>query len=94
MDFESDLSAVRNFADTGHRAAWSNYVALNYDLTDRIYPYVDAYWAMGEGKSALAVGPGCTFTVSDRCEVGVGVCFGVTRAADDLCVYADVAWKF
>lgn len=94
LDFESDIGAVRNSADTAFRSAWSNYAALNCTITDLIELYVDATWAMGEGKPALSAGPGCTLSVSDRCELGCGVGFGLNRAADDLYVHADVAWKF
>ncbi|MFH1498024.1 MAG: transporter [Verrucomicrobiota bacterium] len=90
----TELAVVRNAADTGHRAAWLNTATVARDLTDRVGVFFETTALVGEGKPALTANTGFTVGVTDDLQFDAGVNFGLTRAADDLTVFAGLAWRY
>lgn len=90
----TELAVVRNEADTGHRAAWLNTATLARDLTERVGVFFEATALVGEGKPAVTFNTGCTVGLTDDLQLDAGVNAGLTRAADDLTVFAGLAWRY
>ncbi len=90
----TELAVVRNEADTGERTAWLNTATLARDLTERVGVFFEATALVGEGKPALTANTGCTVGLTDDLQLDAGVNFGLTRAADDLTVFAGLAWRY
>lgn len=90
----TELAVVRNAADTGHRAAWLNTATVARDLTDRVGVFFETTVLVGEGKPAITANTGFTVGVTDDLQFDAGINFGLTRAADDLNVFAGLAWRW
>ena len=84
----TEVDVVRTAADDGYVAAWVNTVTLGRDLTKRIGWYIEATSSVGEGKPALGADTGFTYTMNDDLQLDCGVNVGLTRAADDLVLFA------
>ncbi len=90
----TELAIVRNDADTGERAAWLNTATVSYEMSERAGVFGEVTLRVGEGKPAATFNTGATYAVNDDVQLDVGVNLGLTRAADDLTVFAGMTWRY
>lgn len=80
-----------------YAADFVNSASLGFSLTDRLGVYTELYTervaAAGEGWQVTG-DTGVTYRLNDNLQIDAGVDVGLTRAADDLQVFAGVSRRF
>jgi len=90
----AELAAVRNAADTAHRAACVCGAVFTRGLSERWEGFFEAELATGEGRAAAVLGAGLSVALGARTLIEAGARVGATRAADDLAFFAGWAHRF
>jgi hypothetical protein len=79
---------------SGRRAVWINTITTGHAITNKVAGYVELTSAVGEGTHVATFNAGLTFKVDEATQYDVGGEVGLSRAADDLKVFAGVSRKF
>ena len=90
----TEVSVVRNDANTGHRMAWLNTVTLSRSLGENAGVFTELTAEVGEGSPAVTFNCGATYAVAEDFQLDLGVNLGLTRAADDISVFAGFAYRY
>ncbi len=85
---------VRNAVDDGYTLAWINTVTVGYALTANLSVFGEFTAKVGEGSPALGFDTGLTYAVNKDLQLDCGVNFGLTRAADDVVLFAGFTRRF
>jgi hypothetical protein len=91
------FDAVRNEDEPGYHAEFVNSVEFGHDLFGNLYGYVELFSAVSTERDAEWVGTfdaGLIYELTDNVQLSAGVSIGVTRSADDLYVFAGLAWRY
>jgi hypothetical protein len=91
------FDAVRNEDEPGYHAEFVNSVEFGHDLFGNLYGYVELFSAVSTEHDAEWEGtfnPGLIYELTDNVQLNAGVNIGVTRSADDLYVFAGLAWRY
>lgn len=90
----TEMAVVRNDAGTGYRASWLNTATVSRAVGAKGGIFAEVTVEVGEGSPAVTFNTGATFAVNDDLQFDVGANVGLTRAADDLTVFAGFAWRY
>ena len=91
------FDAVRNEEEPGYDAEFINTVELGHDLFGNLYGYLEFFSALSTERDAEWEGsfnPGLIYELTDNFQLNAGVNIGVTRSADDLYLFAGLAWRY
>jgi hypothetical protein len=90
----TELVVVRNAADTGYRSSWLTAATVNRLVGARGEVFAEVAAEVGEGRPALSFNTGVAYAISEDLQLDFGANFGLTRAADDLTVFAGFSWRY
>jgi hypothetical protein len=89
---EADI--VRNAADDGHTLVWVNTATVSHDLTEKLGGFLELASEIGEGKPIFSFNGGLTYAVDADLQLDLGVNVALSRAADDLTLFAGCVKRF
>lgn len=81
MGIMTVFDVVRNETDTGYTVDWLNTITVSHDLTTR-------------GPSIATFDCGLTYGINKHTQLDAGINLGLTRAADDLTLFAGLSVRF
>ena len=90
----TELDCVRNAADSGFTAAWTNSVTIGHDLTKKLGVYSELASTAGEGGHVFGFNCGLTYAVHADLQLDCGANFGLSRAAPDFAVFCGVSVRY
>jgi hypothetical protein len=90
----TEVAVVRNDAGTGHRASWLNTATVSRAVGANGGVFAEVTLEVGEGRPAFTFNTGATYAVTDDLQFDLGANVGLTRAADDLTVFAGFSWRY
>lgn len=73
---------------------WINTASFSHDLTDSVGGYLEVTSEAGDGPHVATFDAGLTFQINPNFQLDCGVNLGISRAADDLVVFAGFARRF
>ena len=97
MGLMTEFDFVRDSAGTGHHPEFINSITFGHDIVGNLAGYVEFFSLVSSESNSEWVGTvdlGLTIGLTDDIQLDVGVNLGVTRSADDLDLFAGVAWRF
>ena len=84
----------RDTDGSGYRPVLITSATIGHGLTDKIGVYFELTSQAGEGRHVATFDTGVTFLVNPNLQFDAGANIGVSRAADDLGIFAGVARRF
>jgi hypothetical protein len=90
----TEVDFVRNDADTGYAADWVNTITFGHDLTEKVGCYVELATTLTRGADLASFDCGLTYGATKHLQFDLGANVGLTRAAEDLTVFAGVSIRF
>lgn len=90
----TEVEVLRNDADTGHRVGWLNTATVSRGVTESVGVFFEVAWRVGEGSPAGSFNLGATYGPHDDLQFDVGLNVGLTRAAEDLVLFAGFSRRY
>ena len=90
----TELDVVRNVDDDSYAPRWINTATVGRDLTERLGFFVELATDVGEGSPVISGNGGFTYAINKDLQLDLGVNIGLSRAADDLSVFAGFVSRF
>ncbi len=90
----TEVAVVRNDVGTGYRASWLNTATVSRAVGAKGGIFAEVTVEVGEGGPAVTFNTGATYAVNDDLQLDLGANFGLTRAADDLTVFAGFSYRY
>ncbi len=90
----TELDLVRNESDTGYTTDWVNTITVSRDLTDKIGFYLELATTLTRGADLASFDCGLTYGATQHVQLDLGANIGLTRATEDLTVFAGVSLRF
>jgi hypothetical protein len=91
----TEVDVVRG--DRGYEPVFINSATVSFDLNDKLGVYTEIYTERGSGRDAATVvtfDAGVTYAVTGNLQLDAGVNLGVTKAADDMQLFAGLSQRF
>ncbi|HEX8486482.1 transporter [Sphingomonas sp.] len=89
----TEVDMVEDDDARSYRASFVNSATLGFSLTDRLGLYTELFTERGEDW--IVTGDvGVTYALSDYTQIDFGANIGITRAADDLGIFAGLSRRF
>lgn len=79
---------------SGRRAVWVNSITTGHELTKNSGCYLELTSATGDGTHVATFDAGVTFKLNAHTHLDCGANIGLSRAADDLVVFAGISRRF
>ncbi len=90
----TEIDIVRNDADDGYTGEWVNTVTLGHDITEKVGGYLELATTLTHGRDLASFDCGLTYGVTRDVQLDCGVNLGLTKATDDVTVFAGVSVRF
>jgi len=90
----TELDVVRNDSDDGYTTAWVNTVTVGHDLIGKSGFYVELATTRAHQTDIASFNCGLTYTATKHLQFDLGASIGLTRAADDLNIFAGLTTRF
>lgn len=90
----TDLAVVRHADNSGYRTFVLFTATVSRSLGDCLGIFTEITCEVSEGKPGVTLNTGATYGLSDNLQLDVGANVGVTRAADDLTLFAGLAYRY
>ncbi len=90
----TEIEWVRNSADNGYAAAWTNSVSIGRELSSKLAAFAELASTAGEGGHVFGFNCGLTYAVHADLQLDCGANFGLSRAAPDLAVFGGVTVRY
>jgi len=90
----TEIDIVRNENDDGYTTDWVNTITVGRDLTEKVGFYVELATAVTHGADLASFDCGVTYGYSKHVQFDVGANLGLTRATEDLTVFAGLSVRF
>ncbi len=94
MGIMTEFDVVRNDTDSGYAVDWLNTITISHDLTKKLGCYFELTHLTTRGPSITTFDCGLTYGVSKQMQLDLGANLGLTRAADDLTLFAGLSVRF
>lgn len=78
----------------GYRVVWTNTVTVGHEIMKDLGGYVELTSSAGDGTHAATFDVGVTWKLSTNVQLDCGAAIGISRAADDVEVFAGVSRRF
>lgn len=79
---------------SGFGPVWVNSLSLGRDWTETLGSYFELTSSTGDGAHVATLDVGLTYKVSAHTQLDGGVCFGLSRGADDVVIFTGLAHRF
>jgi hypothetical protein len=90
----TEVDIVRNDNDDGYTSEWVNSVTVGHDLTENVGFYVEIASTLTHGADLASFDCGLTYGYSKHVQFDVGANIGLTRATEDLTIFAGLSVRF
>lgn len=93
----TEIDILKSENGKGYEPVFINSATVSFELTQRLGMYVEAYVERSTGPGAATIvtlDGGFTYAVTDDLQLDAGANVGVTKAADDLNVFAGLSRRF
>ena len=94
MGTMTEIDVVRNDADTGYTTEWVNTITFGHDITEKIGGYFELATTLTHGPDIATFDFGFTYGVTRNVQLDCGANLGLTKAADDVNVFAGISVRF
>ena len=94
MGAMTELDIVRNEADNGYTTEWVNSLTFGHDIVGKLGGYVELATVLTHSGDIASFDCGLTYGYTKQIQFDLGANIGLTRAADDLNVFAGVSVRF
>ena len=94
MGAMTEVDLVRNDADNGYTTGWVNTITFGHDIVGKLGGYVELATTLTHGADIATFDVGLTYGVGKHMQFDVGAAIAITRAADDLNVFAGLSVRF
>jgi hypothetical protein len=93
----TEIDILKSDDGKGYEPVFINSATMSFELTERLGIYVEAYLERGTGGGAetiVTLDSGFTYAITDDLQLDAGANVGVTKAADDLNIFAGLSRRF
>ena len=93
----TEIDVLKREDGKGYEPTFINSATVSFELTQRLGMYVEAYVERSTESGAetiVTLDSGITYAVTDDLQLDAGANVGVTKAADDLNVFAGLSRRF
>ncbi len=90
----TDVAVARNADNTRYLTFALFTATISRSLGERLGVFTEITCEVGDGKPGITLNTGATYGLGDNLQLDVGANVGVTRAADDLTLFAGLAYRY
>ncbi|HEU5079969.1 MAG TPA: transporter [Opitutaceae bacterium] len=90
----TEVDLVRSDDDDGYTQEWTNSITFGHDIAYGFGGYMELASTVGPGAGQLSFDFGATYGVGEHGQLDVGCNVGLTRATDDLTIFAGWSVRF
>jgi hypothetical protein len=88
----TEWDLVRNRTDSGYDHLWVNSASFSHAIAGPVEGFLELVSQVG-GPPIVTFNGGLTWGVGDNLQFDIGANFALTRAADDMLLFAGFAWR-
>jgi len=83
----TEIDMVRNEADSGYTADWTNTATISHDIAGRLGGYLELTSTVTHGGDLATFNCGVTYALNENVQLDAGTNLGITRASEDVVLF-------